>query len=68
MTSRRRRYKRIKIDGDLVCAKCYDDPGCDGCNVCQRKQHHFIDDPYCDECGKPHDGYFGRLKQILGVS
>ena len=60
------KYKRIRIDGSLVCAVCYDDPGCDGCKACNRELHRYGDDPYCDECGQPHPGYFGAIKDMLG--
>lgn len=45
--------------------ECEYDHGCHDCPCCGTIEHRFTDEPYCDDCGKPHPGYFGALREML---
>ena len=38
------------------------------CPACgESGPHHFGDEPYCDMCGKPHEGWFDQIKHMVGA-
>ena len=40
---------------------------CHPCPQCkERGPHSFGDEPYCDLCGSPHEGYFSAVKRMAG--
>lgn len=39
---------------------------CERCPKCGFVNHFFRDEPYCEWCGKPHEGYFEALKRSFG--
>ena len=45
---------------------CEWDHGCHKCKCCGAVDHRYGDEPYCDDCGKPHPGYFGALRRMVG--
>jgi len=38
---------------------------CETCPKCGYENHRYTLEPYCDWCGKPHEQYFGKIKQML---
>lgn len=40
--------------------------GCDPCKACGEVRHVYGDEPYCENCGLPHEGFFGAIKRMIG--
>jgi len=38
---------------------------CETCPKCGYVKHCYRDEPYCEFCGKPHEGWFNALKEMI---
>lgn len=53
---------------ETPCATCNGEPNeCEDCFACGASGHVFRDEPYCEFCGKPHEGYFDAIKELIGI-